>query len=139
MASGTGWRSTFKSHVITKMLLPYGSIAIAATKNKQPSKIGIGQAKGPVIPGAPILDCHTALRAAHSGAVGVAKIPVPQKLGKSLQGFRGMRGRARVWGHRGTAGNSVFLNLFPKSIRDLNSHTAAFGIGEKQGRKKFCH
>jgi hypothetical protein len=123
--------------MVAKMFLPNGGIAIAAPKNKQSSKIGIRQTKGAFLSGAPILDGYAALWAAHSGTIGIVKIPVLQKFCKSFQRFRRMRSRG---GRRcSAAGYGVFLDAFPEGVRNLNCHAAAFCIREKQGGKKICH
>jgi hypothetical protein len=125
--------------MVAKMLLPYGGIAIPATENKQPSKIGISQTEGTLSPDAPILDGCAAPRATHSGTIRIEKVPVPQKLGKCLQWFRRRRRRHWAWGSRDAAESGMLPDLLPESIGNLNGHAAAFSIREKQGRKKFRH
>jgi hypothetical protein len=125
--------------MIAKMLLPYGGTTSTAVKNKQATKIGICQTKGTIFPSAPISDALAALRTTHSRTIGVAKIPVPQKLGKSIQRFRRLRDQGGSWGSRCAERKSVLFNLLPESPGDLNSHATAFSIREKQREKEFCH
>jgi hypothetical protein len=129
----------FKSHMVAKMFLTNGGIAVAATENKQSSEIGIRQTKGAGIPATPILDRCTALRAAHSGTVRIVKIPIPQKFIKSVQRLCGMRGLCGVCGSCCVEGSRLLFNMFPEGAGDLNSHAAAFSIREKQGGREFCH
>jgi hypothetical protein len=125
--------------MVAKMFLTNGGIAVAATENKQTSEIGIRQTKGAGITATPILDRHTALRATHSGAIRVAKIPILQKFVKSVQRLCGMRGLCGVCGSCCVEGSRLLFNMFPENAGNLNGHAAAFSIREKQGRREFCH
>ena len=96
-------------------------------KDKQAAQIGIGKPERMTGRGAPVINLKAAMQTADRRVIGIAEIPVAQKVRKALHGFRGLRIRC---GSGSIFGGKRALEALPEGIGDLNSNNIALGLGE---------
>ena len=96
-------------------------------KDEQAAQVGIGKPERMTGRSAPVRNVNAAMRAAYGRVIGIAKIPVAQKVRKAVQGFRDLR--LRCGSGLGFGGKRA-LEALPQAIGDLNSNNVAVGIGD---------
>ena len=113
--------------MIAEMLLANGGPARCAMKDEQAAQVGIGKPEGMTGRGAPVRNAYAAMRAAYGRVIGIAKIPVAQKVRKAIHGFRNIR---LCCGSGLGFGGKRALEALPQAVGDLNSNNVAVGISD---------